>query len=74
MLPPNLARLKDTLTLKGYAQRSSGEDAILKELQVLDASSEVNETVQEAIANRQLDAAGIFSGPTGSCPCCGKSV
>ena len=74
MLPPNLAELKAVLTSKGFAKRSSGEDRILEELDLLDQSPEVRKILNEALANEKIRASSVFSGPSGSCPCCGKAV
>lgn len=74
MLPPNLSQLKVTLEVKGYNKRTRGEDVILAELNELDNSPEVREAVNEAICNRRMEKTAVFSGPAGSCPCCGKPV
>lgn len=71
MLPPNLSKLKEALIKKGYPKRTRGEDAVLLELEALDGSKEVS----ESIAKGQLRTfSAVFDGPAGTCPCCGREV
>ena len=70
MLPPKLSSLKNQLEAKGYAGRSTSEDELLVELRFLDrnlTSRSLNERLEEFKRSPT-----IVSGPSGSCPCCGK--
>jgi hypothetical protein len=69
MLPPMLAEIKEKLDAKGYSQRSSREDALLAELNKLDALFEQDGTARKS-ANFQESR--IVGGPSGTCSCCGK--
>jgi hypothetical protein len=69
MLPPALRQLKSTLVAKGYANRTSGEDQLLDELESLDSDTEFKEVIDKK-SFRELPR--ITSG-SGGCPCCGRS-
>lgn len=70
MLPPKLSEIKARLETKGYARRTSGEDALLEELKVLDESADVAKVLR-------LSEARVFkvtAGPAGYCDCCGRAL
>jgi hypothetical protein len=69
MLPPALRQLKSILVAKGYANRSSGEDQLLDELESLDSDTEFRDVIDKK-SFRELPR--ITSG-SGGCPCCGRS-
>ncbi len=65
MLPPNLAQLKRMLDQKGYDKRTSGEDRLLEELDILDKDPEVERSIKSV----RFSETRITAGP-GACPCC----
>lgn len=67
MLPPYLKQIKDRLEAKGYSRRSSTEDALLAELQMLDKSPEVKK-LSESYETR------LTSPPAGTCYACGRAL
>lgn len=69
MLPPMLAEIKEKLDTKGYAKRSQREDALLEELNKIDALFEQDPRVRKS-ANFQESR--IVGGPSGTCSCCGR--
>ena len=70
MLPPKLAEIKLRLEVKGYKKRTSGEDALLEELTVLDESADVQRILKLAESRIQK----MTGGPAGYCDCCGRSL
>jgi hypothetical protein len=72
MLPPNLAKLKEVLIAKTVQKRTSGEDAILAELEAIDADAKISETLRAKDTSPRKYA--VYDGPSGSCPCCGRAI
>jgi hypothetical protein len=74
MLPPRLKQLKEALVTKGYQSRSTGEDELLEELEALDGSKKTSEAISESVKANEIQkhSAGVFGGPSGRCPCCGR--
>lgn len=70
MLPPRLSAIKRRLELKGYSNRSTHEDALLDELQLLDESSDV----QKALRLNEARVQKMTGGPAGYCDCCGRAL
>lgn len=68
MLPPVLKSIKDYLTDKGFAKRTRLEDALLEELDAMDA-----EVTTRIIEHKASDRELITSGPASSCACCGRA-
>jgi hypothetical protein len=67
MLTPYLRQIKERLDAKGYSKRSSGEDALLAELDLLDKSGEVKK-LSESHETR------MTSPPAGTCYACGRAL
>jgi hypothetical protein len=72
MLPPNLGKLKEVLIAKTIQKRTRGEDAILEELEALDTDAKISETLRGKETSPRKYA--VYDGPSGSCPCCGRSI
>jgi len=67
MLTPMLKQVKEKLDKKGYIQRTTTEDKLLKELEEIDKSKDLSEGFTK------LGKSFSFTGgEVDKCPCCGR--
>jgi hypothetical protein len=69
MLPPVLDQVRQRLVAKGSSKRTSAEDQLLEELEILDNDPQVNFSVK---SKQFRSAPHIVAGPGGQCSCCGR--
>jgi len=72
MLPKKLAEIKARLIAKTYANRSTGEDELLAELEALDQSFQTNQDTQKLAKALTFQESRMTSPPSGRCSCCGQ--
>lgn len=71
MLPPNLDALRKRLKAKTASQRTTGDSALILELNWLDELEGMEQKVRFALSQRTISAGITMVGP-GRCPCCGQ--
>lgn len=74
MLPPILKQMKDKLDAKGFATRSTYEDELLEDLQVVEKALDSKNTTDLLTANAgiQKRSSGRTGPIYGTCPTCGR--
>lgn len=65
MLTPRLKAIKERIEKKASYLRSTDEDALLKELELIEKNLSGDVRFTESITK-------IVSGPGDKCPCCGR--
>lgn len=71
MLSTRLQEIKDRIETKRYALRSAKEDELLQELNFLEEFLQEHRKLLEFRESVRAKVQ-ITSGPSGSCPCCGR--
>jgi hypothetical protein len=71
MLPPKLSEVKAKLLTKGYSARSTDEDTLLAELEIIDKAFESTNEGHK-LAKDSFSETRMTSPPSGRCSCCGR--
>jgi len=72
MLPRKLQEIKSKLQSKASYRRTDSENELLQELNILEEVLTNERKIQGVFDSVEKASTRITSGPSGSCPCCGK--